>query len=124
MHTAPRPLAADPAVHFELFSTSFCGACRNTRMALDRVLQLVPGSTLAEFDVAGDPQRAESLNIEHTPTTIIRAADGREVFRAAGVPSLPQLLVATARARESTQPSPAAEPPPTSLIDGAQTTTR
>ena len=89
------------AVHFELFSSSFCGACRQTRMALNRVLQLVPGSTLTEFDVAGDPERAESLNIEHTPTTIIRDSQGREVNRATGVPSLPQILVATARARDT-----------------------
>jgi hypothetical protein len=91
----------DNAVHFELFSSSFCGACRQTRMALGRVLQLVPGSTLTEFDVAGDPQRAESMNIEHTPTTIIRDSQGREVTRATGVPSLPQILVATAQARDT-----------------------
>jgi len=88
-------------VHFELVSSSFCGACRQTRMALTRVLQLVPGSTLTEFDVAGDPGRAASLNIEHTPTTIIRDSHGREVTRAVGVPSLPQILVAAARARDA-----------------------
>jgi len=97
--------ADDDTVHFELFSSSFCGACRQTRMALNRVLQLVPGSTLTEVDVAGDPARAEALNIEHTPTTIIRDARGREVTRATGVPSLPQILVATARAREAPQTS-------------------
>lgn len=91
-------------VHFELVSSAFCGACRQTRMALNRVLELVPGSTLTEFDVAGDPVRAESLNIEHTPTTIIRDAHGREVTRAVGVPSLPQILVATARARDAMAP--------------------
>ena len=73
-------------------------------MALNRVLQLVPGSTLTEFDVAADPEHAEALDIEHTPTTIIRDARGREVFRATGVPSLPQILVATARARETDTP--------------------
>lgn len=88
-------------MHFELFSTSFCGACRQTRMALGRVLQLVPGTTLTESDVATEPAHAEALGIEHTPTTIIRDDDGREVYRATGVPSLPQLLVATARARSS-----------------------
>ena len=98
---SPAAAAAD-AVHFELFSTSFCGACRQTRMALNRVLQLVPGSTLTELDVAGAPAHAESLAIEHTPTTIIRDTEGREVYRAVGVPSLPQILVATARARSGT----------------------
>ncbi|MGY4858713.1 thioredoxin family protein [Cryobacterium sp. AP23] len=74
-------------------------------MALNRVLQLVPGSTLTEFDVAGDPERAESLDIAHTPTTIIRDSYGHEVYRAVGVPSLPQLLVATARARDAAAPA-------------------
>ena len=100
-NAVPDDAVPDDAVHFELFSSSFCGACRQTRMALGRVLQLVPGSTLTEFDVAGDPQRAESLNIEHTPTTIIRDSQGREVTRATGVPSLPQILVATAQARDT-----------------------
>lgn len=100
---------ADVPVHFELVSSAFCGACRQTRMALNRVLQLVPGSTLTEFDVAGDPARAESLSIEHTPTTIIRDSHGREVTRAVGVPTLPQILVATARARDAVTHAPSSE---------------
>lgn len=97
---------SDLPVHFELVSSSFCGACRQTRMALNRVLELVPGSTFTEFDVAGDPERAEALGIEHTPTTIIRDSHGREVTRAIGVPSLPQILVATARARDAVSGAP------------------
>lgn len=120
MQAAPRALAdatavpfdgavpVDNAVHFELFSSSFCGACRQTRMALNRVLQLVPGATLTEFDVAVHPEHAESLNIEHTPTTIIRDGDGREVSRATGVPSLPQILVAAAHARDRESPKESA----------------
>ena len=84
-------------LHFELYSTSFCGACRQTRMVLDRVLQLLPGSTLSEHDLAVDPQRAETLNIEHSPTTIIRDGQGVELSRATGVPSVPQVLLVAAR---------------------------
>jgi hypothetical protein len=90
-----------PGVHFELFSTSFCGACRQTRMVLGRVLDLVPGSTLVEYDIAVDPERAEALAIEHSPTTIIRDGSGREISRATGVPSIPQVLVAAARTIDS-----------------------
>jgi hypothetical protein len=89
--------SSSPGVHFELFTTSFCGACRQTRMVLNRVLDLVPGSTLTEYDIATDPERAESLAIEHSPTTIIRDGTGREISRATGVPSIPQVLVAAAR---------------------------
>jgi len=104
MQAGPQSPADTTAVHFELFSSSFCGACRQTRMALNRVLQLVPGSTLTEFDVAAHPERAESLNIEHTPTTIVRDSRGREVSRATGVPSVPHILVAAAQALDTESP--------------------
>lgn len=87
-----------PLLRFELYSTSFCGACRQTRTVLDRVLQLVPGTTLTEHDLAFEPELAEEHGIDQSPTTIIRDGEGRELFRAGGVPSLPHVLVAAERA--------------------------
>jgi hypothetical protein len=98
--TLDTPAERTAGVHFDLFTTSFCGACRQTRMVLNRVLDLVPGSTLTEHDIAMEPERAEALAIEHSPTTIIRDAAGRELSRATGVPSIPQVLVAAARSLE------------------------
>jgi hypothetical protein len=86
------------APHFELFSTSFCAACSQTRAVLERAIELVPGATLVDHDLAREPRLAEAQNIEHSPTTIIRDANGVELYRAVGVPTLPQVLVAAARA--------------------------
>ena len=51
------------AVRLELFSTSFCGACRQTRAVLDRAAALVPGATVVEHDLAFEPDLGESLGI-------------------------------------------------------------
>lgn len=83
-------------IHFELFSTSFCGACKQTRTVLGRVLQLVPGTALTEHDLAFEPDLAHERGIEHSPTILIRDNAGNELFRAAGVPTVPQVLAATA----------------------------
>ncbi len=53
---------------------------------------------MTEIDVAQDPDAAEALDIDHTPTVIIRDASGVEVFRATGVPTVPQVLTAAVKA--------------------------
>lgn len=92
---------SEPGASFELFSTSFCGACRRTRAVLDRVAALVPAVTITEHDVARVPDLAEARGIEATPTVIVRDATGAEVLRASGVPTVDQLLVAAARALDA-----------------------
>lgn len=85
-------------VQFELFTSAFCGPCHHARAVVAEALRLIPGSTMVEHDVAHETDLAESLDIRSTPTVIVRAADGVEVFRAAGVPSVAQVLVAADRA--------------------------
>ena len=58
----------------------------------------LPDATITEIDVAQDPDAAEELDIGFTPTVIIRDATGAEVFRATGVPTVPQVLSAAVRA--------------------------
>ncbi|MFC7430044.1 MULTISPECIES: thioredoxin [unclassified Agrococcus] len=87
-----------PVAVLELFSTSFCGACRQTRAVLDRAATLLPGTVVVEHDLAFEPELGESLSITRSPTTIVRSATGEELLRAAGVPSVPQVLVAAERA--------------------------
>ncbi|QCR20769.1 thioredoxin [Agrococcus sp. SGAir0287] len=82
----------------ELFSTSFCGACRQTRAMLDRAASLVPGAAVVEHDLALEPELGEAHGIVRSPTVVVRSSDGREVLRAAGVPTVPQVLVAAERA--------------------------
>lgn len=86
-----------PAVTFELYSSSFCGACRQTSAVLGRAHQLVPHSAVTEHDIAREPGLAEAFGIVATPTVIVRDASGAEVSRASGVPTIDHVLVAAAR---------------------------
>lgn len=46
--------------------------------------------------MATDPDRAEARDIVSTPTIVLTDDDGHELFRAAGAPTVPQLLHAIA----------------------------
>lgn len=98
--TGPVPggAAVSHTVEFELFTSSFCGACLHTRSVLTRAAGLVPGAELLEHDVALEPGVAERAGITTTPTVIVRDREGGEVLRAAGVPTLDQVLAAAAKA--------------------------
>ncbi|MCU1577953.1 MAG: thiol reductase thioredoxin [Rhodoglobus sp.] len=69
-----------------------------TRKVLDEVSNLVPAARLAELDVVHDSAEAERAGIRSTPTVVVTRDDGTEVFRAEGVPSVNQVLVALAKA--------------------------
>ncbi|MFG6401170.1 thioredoxin family protein [Microbacterium sp. P04] len=94
-------MAAEPEIHFELFTSSFCGACHQTRSVLARAQQLLPTLTVTEHDVAFEPDLAEERDIAATPTVLVRSANGEEILRASGVPTLDQVLTAAARALDS-----------------------
>lgn len=82
----------------ELFSSAFCGPCRTARSVVGQAARLVPQARVDEVDVADDTARAEAADVHSTPTILVRSDDGTEVFRAAGAPTLPQLLAAMGRA--------------------------
>ena len=69
-----------------------------TRKVLGEVSALVPSARIAELDVVRDADEAERAGIRSTPTVVVLQDDGTEVFRAEGVPSLNQVLVALAKA--------------------------
>jgi protein-disulfide isomerase len=69
-----------------------------TRAVLDSAARLVPAATFAELDVARDAVEAERAGIRLTPTIVVPDAANKEVFRAEGVPTLNQVLVALAKA--------------------------
>ena len=69
-----------------------------TRKVLDEVATLVPAAKLAELDVVRDADEAQRADIRSTPTVIVVRDDGTEVFRAEGVPTVNQVLVALAKA--------------------------
>ena len=87
---------ARPTVLF--FSSAFCDPCATARNTLEQVSQLVPRVDYAELDVARHSDEAERAGVVSTPTIVIVAANGDEVFRAQGAPTLNQMLVALAKA--------------------------
>jgi thiol-disulfide isomerase/thioredoxin len=85
-------------MQFTLFSAAFCEPCAQTRAVLAEAHRLLPNATVVELDVAAHGDEAEASQIRNTPTVIVSKEDGTEVFRATGVPSLAQVLVAAAKA--------------------------
>ncbi|MCU1442228.1 MAG: thiol reductase thioredoxin [Cryobacterium sp.] len=81
-----------------LFSSSFCEPCIQTRAVLAEVERLVPNAVVEVRDVATNETEAEASGIRFTPTVVVKNDDGVEVFRAVGVPTLAQVLVAAAKA--------------------------
>ncbi len=80
------------------FSSAFCEPCMLTRAVLDQASKLVPALTIAELDAVRNEKEAERAGIVSTPTVIVLDQNDTEVFRAEGVPTLNQVLVALARA--------------------------
>ena len=89
-----------PNVNVDFFSSTFCEPCMITRGVLAEAGRLVSAMNLVEHDVVRDEGEAERLRIRSTPTVIVSASDGAEVFRAEGIPSLDQVLVALAKAAD------------------------
>jgi thiol-disulfide isomerase/thioredoxin len=81
-----------------LVTSSFCGACARTRAVLNDAVRYLPDARITEIDVASDPNAAEALDIRFTPTVIISDDAGTTVFRAEGVPTVPQVLSAAVKA--------------------------
>ena len=82
----------------DLYTSAFCEPCHLTRAVLADAARLVPAAKIVERDVVAFESQAEADGIEVTPTVIVRSTDGSEVFRAQGVPTLPQVLTALAKA--------------------------
>jgi thiol-disulfide isomerase/thioredoxin len=80
------------------FSSSFCDPCIQTRSVLEQVERLVPAASITELDVARDSTEAERAGIRSTPTIVVLDSTDTEVFRAEGVPTVNQVLVALAKA--------------------------
>lgn len=80
-----------------LYTSAFCEPCMLTRRVLTEAVALVPAMELMELDIVRDATDAERERIRTTPTVVVHGAAG-EVFRAEGVPTLGQVLVALAKA--------------------------
>ena len=86
------------SVIVDLYTSAFCEPCHLTRAVIADAVRLVPAAQVVERDVVAFEEQAEVDRIRVTPTVIVRNADGLEVFRAEGVPTVPQVLTAFAKA--------------------------
>ena len=82
-------LAADgpTVVHF---SAPWCGPCVGVRRVVDQVCTDL-GVAHVEIDLDTNPAAARRLSVLSLPTTFIFDADGRQRYRAAGVPGAADL---------------------------------
>lgn len=80
------------------FSSAFCAPCRATRHVLADVAAAVPGVTHVEVDAESHLELVRRVGVQRTPTTLVLAADGTELSRAAGALRKPQVLHALAEA--------------------------
>ena len=78
------------------FSSAFCAPCRATRRILADVAEAVPGVVHVEVDAEHHLDAVRRLGVLRTPTTLVLAADGTAVTRAAGAPRKEQVLAALA----------------------------
>jgi thiol-disulfide isomerase/thioredoxin len=85
-------------VQLTLFTSAFCGPCMATRAVLAEAGRLIPGAVVVEKDVVRFEADAAAAGIRTTPTVLVTDASGAEVFRAEGVPTLNQVLVAASKA--------------------------
>ncbi len=81
-----------------LYTSSFCEPCAQARSVLAEAARLIPQATIIERDVARENVLAADDGIRITPTVVVLSDEGTEVFRAAGVPTLNQMLTAAAQA--------------------------
>lgn len=81
-----------------LYTSAFCAPCAQARSVLAEFATLVPAASVTERDIVQFVLEAEADGIRNTPTVIVRKADGSEVFRAVGAPTLNQVLAAAAKA--------------------------
>ncbi|KHJ70436.1 MULTISPECIES: thioredoxin family protein [Rhodococcus] len=77
------------------FSAPWCGPCAAVRRVVVQVLDRDPGRAReVELDLDENPVLARKLGVLSLPTTFVFDGEGRERFRASGVPSVDDLRTA------------------------------
>ena len=92
------PFAVALGVNLDLYTSAFCDPCIITRSVIADVQRVVPAVVVRELDVAREENLAREAGIRSTPTIVVRNESGDEVFRAEGIPTINQVLVALAKA--------------------------
>ena len=78
------------------FTAAWCGPCAAVRRVVNEVCSDLPAVAHVEIDIDADPAAARRLSVLSLPTTFIFDGDGRQRYRAAGVPRAADLRSALA----------------------------
>jgi thiol-disulfide isomerase/thioredoxin len=73
------------------FSAVWCGPCAGVRRVVNQVCTELPEVAHVEIDMDANPAAARRLSVLSLPTTFIFDADGRQRYRAPGVPKATDL---------------------------------
>jgi thiol-disulfide isomerase/thioredoxin len=82
------PAGRPAIVHF---SADWCGPCAGVRRVVDDVCADLTEVAHVEVDIDANPAAARQLSVLSLPTTFIFDADGRQRYRASGVPKAADL---------------------------------
>jgi thiol-disulfide isomerase/thioredoxin len=80
--------AGPTVVHF---SAPWCGPCDRVRRVVDQVCDELGDVAHVEVDLDANPQAARRFSVLSLPTTLIFDVDGRQRYRASGVPKAADL---------------------------------
>src|SRR5215472_1198699 len=78
------------------FSARWCGPCDRVRRVVDQVCDDLGDVAHVEVDLDANPAVAHRFSVLSLPTTLIFDADGRQQYRASGVPKVVDLRSALA----------------------------
>ena len=80
------------------FSAPWCGPCDRVRRVVDQVCADLGDVAHVEIDLDANPAAARRFSVLSLPTTLIFDVDGRQRYRASGVPKAADLRSALAAA--------------------------
>ena len=73
------------------FGAVWCGPCAGVRRVVDQVCAELTGGAHVEIDMDANPEAARRLSVLSLPTTFVFDAEGRQRYRASGVPTAADL---------------------------------
>ncbi|HEY0225384.1 MAG TPA: thioredoxin family protein, partial [Mycobacterium sp.] len=73
------------------FSAPWCGPCDRVRRVVDQVCDDMGAVAHVEIDIDANPSAARRFSVLSLPTTLIFDVDGRQRYRASGVPKATDL---------------------------------
>jgi thiol-disulfide isomerase/thioredoxin len=73
------------------FSAPWCGPCDRVRRVVDQVCGHMSDVAHVEVDIDANPAAARQFSVLSLPTTLIFDVDGRQRYRASGVPKAADL---------------------------------